>query len=255
MLRLTVLLLRLLVSSNESVTRVISQSDALANVDQMETSGAHERLSVGVDCLSINAVGATANSIDPPVRASARDIMSVCPSVNAVGATASIVDLSDKVCLQDISSVCLCDQTSDTCYVVPRHVASETFHGVTCHLSHPSENSQTLSKVSCHLPNPSENSQISRRVVRHLPYLFENSHISMHRDDDVRSNEKSAVRRLRQVSIHWPRGVWNIEYAELFMLGSLALGETYKCHRLGHQWFRLWRVQLTAAITWPFADL
>ena len=200
MLRLTVLLLRLLVSSNESVTRVISQSDALANVDQMETSGAHERLSVGVDCLSINAVGAPANSIDPPVRASARDIMSVCPSVNAVGATASIVDLSDKVCLHDISSVCLSDQTSDTCYVVPRHVASETFRGVTCHLSHPSENSQTLSKVSCHLPNPSENSQISRRVVRHLPYLFENSHISMHRDDDVRSNEKSAVRRLHQVS-------------------------------------------------------
>ena len=126
--------------------------------------------------------------------------MSVCPSVNAVGATASIVDLSDKVCLQDISSVCLSDQTSDACYVGPRHVASETFRGVTCHLSHPSENSQTLSKVSCHLPNPSENSQISSRVVRHLPYSFENSHISMHRNDDVRSNEKSAARRLHQVS-------------------------------------------------------
>ena len=186
--------------SDESVTRVISQSDGLANVDQMETSGARDRLSVGVDCLSINAVGATTSSVDPPVRASPRDIMSVCPSVNAVGATDSIVDLSDKVCLQDISSVCLSDQTSDACYVAPRHVASETFRGVTCHLSHPSENSQTLSKVSCHLPNPSENSQISSRVVRHLPYSFENSHISMHRDDDVRSNEKSVVRRLHQVS-------------------------------------------------------
>ena len=194
----------------------------------METSGAHDRLSVGVDCLSINAVGATASSIDPPVRASPRDtmsvgpsvntvgattssivpsvsasprdIMSVCPSVNAVGATASIVDLSDKVCLQDILSVCLSDQTSDACYVAPRHVASETFRGVTCHLSHPSENWQTLRKVSCHLPNPSENSQISSRVVRHLPYSFEKSHISMHRDDDMRLNEKSAVRRLHQVS-------------------------------------------------------
>ena len=186
--------------SDESVTRVISQSDGLANVDQMETSRARDGLSVGVDCLSINAVGATTSSVDPPLRASPRDRMSVCPSVNAVGATASIVDLSDKVCLQDISSVCLSDQTSDACYVAPRHVASETFRGVTCHLSHPSENSQTLSKVSCHLPNPSENSQISSRVVRHLPYSFENSHISMHRDDDVRSNEKSAERRLHQVS-------------------------------------------------------
>ena len=186
--------------SDESVTRVISQSDGLANVDQMETSGARDGLSVGVDCLSINAVGATTSSVDPPVRASPRDRMSVCPSVNAVGATASIVDLSDKVCLQDISFVCLSDQTSDACYVAPHHVASETFRGVTCHLSHPSENSQTLSKVSCHLPNLSENSQISSRVVRHLPYSFENSHISMHRDDDVRSNEKSAARRLHQVS-------------------------------------------------------
>ena len=185
--------------SDESVTRVISQSDGLANVDQVETSGAHDRLSVGVDCLSINAVGATTSSVDPPVRASPRD-MSVCPSVNAVGATASIVDLSDKVCLQDISSVCLSDQTSDACYVAPHHVASETFCGVTCHLSHPSENSQTLTKVWCHLPNPSENSQISSRVVRHLPYSFENSHISMHRDDDVRSDEKLAVKRSHQAS-------------------------------------------------------
>ena len=121
--------------SDESVTRVISQSDGLANVDQMETSGARDRLSVGVDCLSINVVGATASSIDPPVRASPRDTMSVgpsvntvgattssivpsvrdsprdiksvCLSINAVGATASIVDLSDKASLQDISSVCL----------------------------------------------------------------------------------------------------------------------------------------------------
>ena len=126
--------------------------------------------------------------------------MSVCPSVNSVGATASIVDLSDKVCLQDISSVCLSDQTSDACYVAPRHVTSENFRGVACHLSHPSENSQTLSKVSCHLPNPSENSPISSRVVRHLPYSCENLHISMHRDDDVRSNEKSSISRLHQVS-------------------------------------------------------
>ena len=197
--------------SDESVTRVISQSDGLANVDQMETSGVRDGLSVGVDGLSINAVGATASSIDPPVRASPRDtmsvgpsvdtvgattssivpsvrdsprdIMSVCPSVNAVGATTSIVDLSDKVCLQDISSVCLSDQTSDAFCVAPHHVASETLSGVTCHM-----------------PHPSENSQISSRVVRHLPYLFENSHISMHRDDDVRSNEKSAERRLHQVS-------------------------------------------------------
>ena len=36
--------------SDESVTRVISQSDGLANVDQMETSGARDGLSVGVDC-------------------------------------------------------------------------------------------------------------------------------------------------------------------------------------------------------------
>ena len=185
--------------SDESVTRVISQSDGLANVDQMETSGVRDGLSVGVDGLSINAVGATASSIDPPVRASPRDtmsvgpsvdtvgattssivpsvrdsprdIMSVCPSVNAVGATTSIVDLSDKVCLQDISSVCLSDQTSDAFCVAPHHVASETLSGVTCHM-----------------PHPSENSQISSRVVRHLPYSFENSHISMHRDDDVRSN-------------------------------------------------------------------
>ena len=185
--------------SDESVTRVISQSDGLANVDQMETSGARDGLSVGVDCLSINAVGATTSSVDPPVRASPRD-MSVCPSVSAVGAIASIVDLSDEVCLQDISSVCPSDQTSDACYVAPRHVASETFRRVTCHLSHPSENSKTLSKVASHLPNPSENSQISSRVVRHLPYSCENSHISMHRDDDVRSNEKSAERRLHQVS-------------------------------------------------------
>ena len=214
--------------SDECVTRVISQSDGLANVDQMETTGVRDGLSVGVDCLSINVVGATASSIDPPVRASPRDtmsvgpsvnavgattssivpsvsdsprdIMSVCPSVNAVGATASIVDLSDKVCLQDISSVCLSDQTSDAFCVAPRHVASETLSGVTCHMPHPSENSQTLSKFSSHLPNPSENSQISSRVVRHLPYSFENSHVSMHRDDDVRSDEKSAVRRLHQVS-------------------------------------------------------
>ena len=88
---------------------------------------ARDRLSVGVDCLSINAVGATTSSVDPPVRASPRDRMSVCLSVNDVGTTASIVDLSDKVCLQDISSVCLSDQTSDACYVAPRHVASETF--------------------------------------------------------------------------------------------------------------------------------
>ena len=214
--------------SDESVTRVISQSDGLAHVDQMEPSGALNRLSVGVDCLSISAVGATTSSIDPHVRASPHDtmsvgpsinavgattssivpsvrarphdIMSVCPSVNAVGATASIVDLSDKACLQDISSVCLSDQTSDACYVAPHHVASETLSRVTCHLSHPSENSQTLSKVSRHLPNPSQNSQILGRVVRHLPYAFENSHISMHHDDDVRSDEKSAVRRLHQVS-------------------------------------------------------
>ena len=126
--------------------------------------------------------------------------MSVCPSVTAVGATASIVDLSDKASLQDISSVCLSDQTSDACYVVPRHVASETLSWVTCHLSHPSENLQTLSKVSRHLPNSFENSQTSSRVVRHLPYSLENLHISMHRDDDVRSDEKSAVRSLHQVS-------------------------------------------------------
>ena len=184
--------------SDESVTRVISQSDGLANVDQMETSGARDGLSVGVDCLSINAVGATTSSIDPPVRASSRDIMSVGPSVNtvgattssivpsirdsprgiksvclsgnAVGATASIVDLSDKASLQDISSVCLSDQTSDAFYVMPRLVASKTLSGVTCHMPHPSENSQTLSKASRHLPNPSKNSQISSKVVRHLPY-------------------------------------------------------------------------------------
>ena len=52
--------------SDESVTRVISQYDGLANVDQMETSGARDRLSVGVDCLSINAIGATTSSVDPP---------------------------------------------------------------------------------------------------------------------------------------------------------------------------------------------
>ena len=45
--------------SDKSVTRVISQSDGLANVDQREPSCAHDRLSVGVDCLSINADGAT----------------------------------------------------------------------------------------------------------------------------------------------------------------------------------------------------
>ena len=172
--------------SDESVTRVISHSDGLANVDQMEPSGARDRLSVEVDCLSINAVGATNSSIDPSIRASTRDIKSVCLSVNAVGATASIVDLSDKTSLQDISSLCLSDQTSDACNVAPRHVASE--------------NLQILSKVSPHLPNSSANSQISSRVVHHLPYSLENLHISIHHDDDVRSDEKSAVRRLHQMS-------------------------------------------------------
>ena len=45
-----------------------------------------------------------------------------------------------------------------------------------------------------------ELTKMSSRVARHVSYSFENSHISMHRDDDVRLDEKSVARRLHQVN-------------------------------------------------------
>ena len=95
----------------------------LSSIDPPVRASPRDIMSV---CPSVNAVGATTSSIDPSVRASPHDIMSVCQSVTAVAATASIVDLSDKASLHDISSVCLSDKTSDACYVAPCHVASET---------------------------------------------------------------------------------------------------------------------------------